>query len=143
MLPSTFLARADSVDSTASNLSTVLVCAGITLAAGIVAMAPVMLAWSRGHRHSQGLAALAVLWGVLAAMSVSAAAIDRMSYSRDHLADIESGYYDPNDNSHAPPLPIPAWVALGIGYAGLLAWPLISGKTSPAALPKTTGNGSL
>jgi hypothetical protein len=143
MLPATFLARANSVDSTVSNLSTVLVCAGITLGAGVFAMAPVMLAWSRRHRHSQGLAALAVLWGVLAAMSVSVMAIDRMNYSRDHLAAIESGYYDPNDNSHAPPLPVPAWVALGIGYAILLAWPLMSGKPSPAALPKPNGNGSL
>jgi hypothetical protein len=135
MLAATFLARANAVDSTVSNLSAVLVCAGIALAVGVVTMAPVMIAWSRRHRHTRGLAALAVLWGVLAAISVSAAALDRMKYSRDHLTAIESGYYDPNDTSDAPSLPVPAWTALGIGYAALLAWPLISGKPSPAPLP--------
>lgn len=132
MSPATILARADSVDSTVSNLTTILTCAGIVLGVGVVAIVPVMLAWQRRHRHSEGLAAVAVLWGLLAAISVSAATLEQMKYSREHLMAIESGYYDPNDTSDAPPLPLPAWAALGVGYAALLAWPFVGRKRSAA-----------
>jgi hypothetical protein len=127
------LARADSGDSTVSNLTTVLICGGIALGVLIVAIIPVILAWSRRHRHSNGLAAIAVLWGLIALVSLSTTAMDEMKYSREHLMSIESGYYDPNDTSDAPALPLAIWAVLAVAYAGLLAWPLMVGTGSPAA----------
>ena len=121
------LARADSADSTVSNLNTVLICGGIALGVLIVAIVPVMLAWSRRHRHSNGLAAVAVLWGLIALVSFSTTAMDEMKYSREHLMSIESGYYDPNDTSDAPALPMALWALLAVAYAALMAWPFLGG----------------
>ena len=126
------LARADSVDSTVSNLTTVLICGGIALGVIIVAIIPVMLAWSRRHRHANGLAAIAVLWGLIALVSLSTTAMDEMKYSREHQMSFMSGYYDPNDASDAPALPVAVWVVLGVAYAALLAWPFL---LRPAADP--------
>lgn len=130
----TVLANADATDPTISNLTTVLICAGIALGVLIVATAPIMIAWSRRHRHSEGITAVAVLWGLIAAVSVSVPIFDQMKYSHEHLMAIESGYFDPNDTSDAPVLPVPLWAALGVVYMALLAWPLvISGQRAPAA----------
>jgi hypothetical protein len=131
----TLLANAESNDSTVSNLSTVLICAAIAVGVLILAAVPIMIAWSRRHRHADGLTAVAVLWGLIAAVSVSVSIFDQMKYSREHLMALESGYFDPNDTSDAPVLPLPTWSVLGVVYVALLGWPfLMGGKvlTTPA-----------
>lgn len=131
MFPLAPLARADSVDSTVSNLTTVLTCGGIAIGVLVVAIVPVMIGWSRRHRHAQALAALAILWGLIATISICIAAIDQMNYSRQHLVDVESGYWDPNDTSDVPVLPIRTWAVLGACYLVLLGWPFVGRKTTP------------
>lgn len=124
------LARAESADSTLSNLTTVLACGGIGVGVLVVAIVPVMIGWSRRHRHAEALAAVAILWGLIATISLCKTTLDQMNYSRQHLADIESGYWDPNDTSDARPLPLATWTALGVGYLALLAWPFLSARRS-------------
>lgn len=125
----TLLANAESNDSTVSNLSTVLICAAIAVGVLILAAVPIMVAWSRRHRHADGLTAVAVLWGLVAAVSVSVSIFDQMKYSREHLMAVESGYFDPSDTSDAPVLPLPTWSVLGVVYVALLGWPfLMAGK---------------
>jgi Na+/melibiose symporter-like transporter len=89
MLPA-LLANADATDSTVTNLTTVLICAGIAVGVLIVAAAPILIAWSRRHRHAEGLTAVAVLWGLIAAVSFSVSIFDQMKYSREHLMAVES-----------------------------------------------------
>ena len=127
------LARADSTDSTVSNLTTVLACAGIAVGVLVVAIVPVMVGWSRRHRHAEALAAVALLWGLIAAVSTCVATLDQMKYSRQHLADIESGYWDPNDTSDAPKLPLAMWGAFAVAYVAMVAWPFLGGRRSAPA----------
>ena len=127
------LARADSADSTVSNLTTVLACAGIAIGVLVVAIVPVMIGWSRRHRHAEALAAVAALWGLIAAINICKATLDQMNYSRQHLADVESGYWDPNDTSDAPPLPVATWSTLGVGYLAMVTWSFLGGRPSAPA----------
>lgn len=132
------LARAESVDSTVSNLTTVLACGGIAIGVLVVAIVPVMIGWSRRHRHGEALAAMAILWGLIAAVTICKATLDQMNYSRQHLTDIESGYWPPNDTSDAPPFPLKVSAVLAVGYLVLLAWPFLRGRQSapPAIAPE-------
>lgn len=131
------LANADATDPTVTNLTTVLICAGIAVAVLIMAAAPILVAWSRRHRHAEGLTAVAVLWGLIAAVSVSVSVFDQMKYSREHLMAIESGYYDPNDTSDVPTLPLITWTFLGMAYVVLLGWPfMVPGSAAPRQAPE-------
>jgi lysylphosphatidylglycerol synthetase-like protein (DUF2156 family) len=125
MVATALLARAESVDPTLGSLVTVLTCAGIVLGVAVAASVPVMIAWSRRHRRADWVITVAILWGVLTVVSVASFVLKEMQYSHAHMLDVESGYYDPNDTSDAPRLPVSMWTVLGIGYLGLLAWPLI------------------
>ncbi|HSU66827.1 MAG TPA: hypothetical protein VLJ39_08150 [Tepidisphaeraceae bacterium] len=126
------LARAESIDPTVSNLSTVLVCALIVLVAGAFGFVPVLIAWARRSKHSEAITALAMLWGLGATLSVASTAFAQMKYSHDHEADVMSGYLDPRDATGAPTLPWVTWTGLGAGYVALLAWPLLV----PGRLPE-------
>jgi lysylphosphatidylglycerol synthetase-like protein (DUF2156 family) len=135
MIAGTLLARAESVDPTLGSLVTVLTCAGIVLGVAVAASIPVMIAWSRRHQRADWVITVAILWGVLTVVSVASFVLKEMQYSHAHMLDVESGYYDPNDTSDAPALPLSTWAALGIGYVALLAWPMLR---RPAAI---AGNG--
>lgn len=135
MIFKSLLGNADASDPTVSNLTTVLICAGIAVVVLIVAAVPILIAWSRRHRHAEGLTAVAVLWGLIAAVSVSVSVFDQMKYSRDHLMDLESGYNDPS--IQAPTLPLITWTLLGMAYVVLLAWPfMIPGRAAPKPAPE-------
>jgi glucan phosphoethanolaminetransferase (alkaline phosphatase superfamily) len=125
MLPGSCLAYAESVDPTNSNLSTVLTCAVVVLVMGVVALVPVMMAWSRRHRRSDAIMAVAILWGLLASVIVASAVLAKMKFSHEHLLLIQSGYYDPNDVTDVPKLPWLALSGLTVGYVLLLIWPLV------------------
>jgi hypothetical protein len=131
MLPGSVLAYAESTDPTVSNLSTVLACAAIVLVAGMFALVPILIAWSRRHRHSQAIFAVAMLWGMLVSISGGSTVLARMKYSHEHLLQIQSGYYDPQDTSDAPKLPWLTWAGLAIAYGTLVAWPLMRKPRGP------------
>jgi hypothetical protein len=127
------LARAESVDPTTSNLTTVLVCGFIVLLAGGIAFIPVLIAWSRRHRRSEAIVAFALLWGLCTVLSAATTTLAWMKYEHEHEVQIESGYYDPQDTSNAPPLPWLIWGGLGAGYAALLAWSMFPGHLRVAS----------
>jgi hypothetical protein len=118
-------------------LSAVLACAGFVLIAGVLALIPLMIAWSRRHRQSDAILALALLWGLLLALSAGATTLAKMKYSHEHLVAIESGYSDPLDTSDAPPLPWLSWAGLGLGYGALLAWALLGPTSSERSSSRT------
>lgn len=125
MVAGLWLARAEQVDPTRGNLTAVLTCAGIVLGVGVVALIPVMIAWSRRHQRADWVMTVAILWAVLATVSLASTVLAEMKYSDEHTMAIQSGYFDPNDMSDAPPLPIRTWTALGVAYLALLAWPMV------------------
>jgi phosphotransferase system glucose/maltose/N-acetylglucosamine-specific IIC component len=135
MLPGPVLAYAESTDPTVSNLSTVLACAAIVLVAGMFALIPILIAWSRRHRHSQAIFAIAMLWGMLVSISGGSTVLAQMKYSHEHLHKIESGYVDPQDISDAPKLPWLTWAGLAMGYGILIGWPLLGKTLAPLPNP--------
>jgi hypothetical protein len=124
------LARAESVDQTVNNLSTILTCGFIVLVAGAIAFIPVLIAWSRRHRYSEGIVAVAMLWGLCTVLSVASTTLASTKYEHEHELQIESGYYDPTDVSDAPTKPWLTWAALGAGYCALIGWAAIPGRAS-------------
>ena len=118
------LAYARNVDSTESNLSIVLLCAGLVIAAAACALVPILMSRSRRHVQSDAVLGLAILWALVAAGVSANACIQQMKWSDERTLRIESGYYDPKDQSDAPRLPWEIWSAIALAYAGLVLWPL-------------------
>jgi len=133
----TFLAYAEGGDSSESNLVVVLICAGIIAAVGLAGLIPVLVARSRRHRYREAIVLMSVVWGVLAAGSLTSTAIAQLKWSKERMLRIESGYYDPRDITDAPPLPWWTWSLLALGYCGLwigaMAQRSPPGVTPPAA----------
>jgi lysylphosphatidylglycerol synthetase-like protein (DUF2156 family) len=126
------LGRAESVDPTLGSLVTVLTCAGIVLGVAVAASVPVLIAWARRHKRADWVITVAILWGVLTIVSVASTVLAQMKYSHEHALAVQSGYFDPNDTTDAPALPLRIWAILGIGYVALLAWPLLR-RPAPVA----------
>ncbi|HEX4794468.1 MAG TPA: hypothetical protein VH370_11780 [Humisphaera sp.] len=118
------LAYARNVDSTESNLSIVLLCAGLIIAAAALGLIPILLSRSRRHVQSDAVLGLGILWALLAAGVTAHACMQQMKWSDERSLRIESGYYDPQDQSDSPRLPWEIWSALAVGYGGLILWPL-------------------
>jgi hypothetical protein len=114
------LAYAEPPDTSDSNLQLVIVSVVVITAAAVLAFVPVFLAWSRRQRRIDVIVALAVVWGLLAAVSVIHATTAQMKWSKEKNLRIQTGYVDPKDDTDAPPLPWLQWFVLGAGYAGVV-----------------------
>ena len=113
------LANAERTDPN-SNLQTILICAFIILICGVVAFIPVLISWSRRHRHSEKIVILALLWGLATVLSVTTTTLAQMKYQYEHQMAFMSGFYDPKNTSEQPPLPILTWGGpLGLVYIAL------------------------
>ena len=126
-------AYADPVDNSGSGTVLVLWAVGAITAAAGLAFVPVGLAWARRHRGADAVVALAVLWGLVTAVSVVYATMNQMQWSKEKLLRINSGYYDPNDNAGAPTPPWTLWACLGGVYVGLVAWSVSRKKNAVPA----------
>lgn len=104
----------------------VLLTLGALVVAAALAVLPIVLARSRRHRHVEIIAAIAVLWGFLAAGSVVMTSMEEAKWSKERLVRVQSGYYDPNDNSGAPAKPVGVWTGLAVSYVALILWSLAS-----------------
>ena len=118
------LAYAQSADSSNSTLLIILISAGAVLVAGLLALIPIRLAWSRHHKQADAILAVAVLWALLTAGIVVATSMTQFKWSSERQLRIQSGYYDPLDNSDAPKYPLRTGIALTLAYAALIVWPL-------------------
>jgi hypothetical protein len=118
------LAYAESTDATNSNMMIVLISAGVVIAVSVLAIIPIRLAWSRRHKQSDAIFAMTVLWALLTAGTVVAMSMTQFKWSNERLLRIQSGYYDPLDNSDAPKWPVRSGAALAVAYATLIIWPL-------------------
>jgi hypothetical protein len=117
-----------------SNTGAVLVLAtlGILVAAAVLTSLPIVFARSRRHRHVEIIAALAVLWGFLAAGSIVKTSIDQANWSKERLVRIQSGYYNPNESDGSAPVkPLKTWAGLTGAYAMLMVWSLASRPRHP------------
>jgi hypothetical protein len=122
------LAYADSSSSSSSNMLLILFSAVVIPIVGILAFVPVIISWRRAHRHSDAIAALALLWAILLASSVIYTASSQMRWSDERLLRIKSGYFDPKDQTDAPAWPWLNWSGLAVSYCGLLGWSLVRGE---------------
>ncbi len=117
-----FLAKADVNPSG----STTVVLAGTIafLVAFVLAIVPFLIARSRRPAHANSIAAVAILWGVFLVASVVQTSTAQAKWSQEWLLRVQSGYYDPQDRSDAPPLPWLTWTVLATAYCGMLIWSL-------------------
>jgi flagellar basal body-associated protein FliL len=116
------LATAEAADTSNSGILIVLLSVGVTILAAGFALVPMLLARAGRHPQAEVIAAVAILWALLAAGSVVTTSMAQMKWDKERLMRIESGYYDPQDNTDAPAKPWGAWAGLGAGYAVLLVW---------------------
>ena len=121
------VAYSEPASSSNANLEIVLIGLGVIVVAAVLAFIPVAICWARRHRGTEIVTAIAVVWALVAAASVVLLISAQMKWSREQTMRIESGYFDPRDQSDAPAVPIKTWSALGIVYAGLVGWSLRSG----------------
>ena len=119
------LANAEPSDPN-SSLQTVLICALIILLCGVVAFVPVLISWSRRHRHSEKIALIALVWGLAAVWSITSTTLAQMKYQYEHQMAFMSGYYDPRNTSDQPPLPFAIWGVLGFVYVALMLWVILA-----------------
>jgi hypothetical protein len=124
-----FPAYAEPPDPANTSLTLILALAAIVAAAGAMAFVPILSSWRRRHCHTDGVLAIAILWGLLAAGSGIYAAVSQMNWSKEQTVRIETGYYDPRDASDAPALPWRTWVAIAIAYGGLVGWAEVGGRS--------------
>jgi uncharacterized membrane protein len=129
------LAYAEPASSSSDNLEIVMISLGVIAISCVLAFVPLALCWARHHRQTETVMAAAVLWGVVTAGSIIFAISAQMKWSHERLLRIESGYYDPQDQSDAPAKPFTIWGALAIAYGGLIAWAASQKNPPPPALP--------
>jgi hypothetical protein len=113
---------ADRGESSEANLRFVMVCLGVIVAVGALAVVPMVLARRRGHRREEKVTGLTVLWALVLGGSILVSETARVKWAREQTIRIQSGYYDPQDVSDAPRYPWELWAALGVAYGGLVAW---------------------
>jgi hypothetical protein len=116
--------------SSDSNVTLVLVSAGVVLGVGLMGLILVQVARSRGRQKRDVLMAMLVIWGLLTAGSISVSVMQQMDWSATLQQRISSGYYDPNNVSDQPKLPIPLWCGLGAAYAGMMLWAAVGKPTT-------------
>lgn len=130
-----FLAYAESADT--SNSSLVIVLSGLCVlaVAAIFAVVPICICWKRHHRQTEPITALIILWGLVAAISVICFINSQMKWSREQMLRIESGYFDPNDRSDAPAVPWGTWGGLATAYTALVGWSFTQKNPPPPQIP--------
>ena len=114
------LAYAEGGDPSQSNLLLVLIGIGVIIVVCALAFVPVGVAWSRRHKRSDVVMAMAVLWGMVAVGSVISTVAGEMQWSREQVLRMKTGYSDPQDNTGVPTRPWGLWAGLGAAYGGLL-----------------------
>jgi hypothetical protein len=126
-----FLAYAESADT--SNSSMVIVLSGLCVlaVAAIAAIVPICICWKRHHRQTEPITALLILWGLVATISAIYFINSQMKWSREQMLRIESGYFDPTDQTDAPAIPWVTWGGLATVYAALVCWSFAQ-KNPPA-----------
>jgi hypothetical protein len=116
------LAYAQPTDQSGTGVVVIMMAATAIAVAAAVAFVPVAIAWRRRHRRADLILAVAIVWAALAAGSVIVTVSKQMDWSKERTLRIESGYYDPNDTTAAPPWPWTTWGALGGVYAAWAVW---------------------
>lgn len=124
-----FLATSRQTDLSEGNLRLVMIWCGIMIAAAGLALLPLVIARIRRHRHVETLLAGAIVWGLLAAVSVGRAVGAQISWAKEYQLRVETGYYDPRDLGDAPQLPWLSWGLLALAYLVLLTWASAGGST--------------
>jgi hypothetical protein len=116
------VASSQQVDLSEGNLRLVMIWAGVLIAAVLLAMIPFLIARIRRHRQGDTILAGAIIWGLLAAVSVGSAIGAQIAWEKEYRLRVETGYYDPRTKGDAPLLPWMRWGLLGLGYGVLVVW---------------------
>jgi len=130
---SSLLAYADAADQSNPAMAIIAVSSGIVVLSAGLAMVPIGIAWKRRHHQADTIVPLTMLWGLATAAVSIYAYITQTNWAKERLLRIESGYYDPQDNSGAPALPWMLWLILGFAFVLLILWALRGTREPPSA----------
>jgi hypothetical protein len=122
-----FVAYGEKSDLSGGDWLIVLVDGAILLIACVLVAVPALLAERRRHSNQEAILSGALLWGVIGAWNAISFVNAEFKWSRERLLLVQSGYFDPQNTSSAPPMPILLWAVLGVCYGLLMLWSL-SGK---------------
>jgi hypothetical protein len=136
------LGYADVADQSNRAIVIIVVCSGILVLSAGLAFVPMAIAWSRRHHQAETIVPIALLWGLATAAVSIYAYITQTNWSKERMLRIESGYFDPQDNSGAPALPWVLWLVLAIVFLMLVAWSLAKARTAQRAAGEESAGSS-
>jgi hypothetical protein len=132
------LGVAENTGGSDTSLMVPLICIGSIALIAVLALVPLLVGSLRRHSNGHALLAMAALWAIMAIGIVVNTIIEQNRWSSERQIRVNSGYYDPNDNSQAPPWPIKSGGVLGIGYAALLIWAATARRKESVGFPVIT-----
>jgi hypothetical protein len=132
------LSVAENTRGSDTSLLVPLICIGSIALIAVLAFIPLLIGSLRRHANGQGLLAMTALWAIVAIGIVVNTIIEQNRWSSERQVRINSGYYDPNDNSAAPPWPVTSGGVLGVGYVALLIWAAMARRKESLGFPVIT-----
>jgi len=124
------LASAEGTDLSGSDWLIPLIAIGVIVFTGALAFIPIAISRYRLLDQVRGIIAATILWGIVVAGSVIWIASAGLKWSKERRLLVNTGYYDPQDNSSAPAWPWRLWLALVVVYCGLVLWSLAQTKSA-------------
>jgi hypothetical protein len=128
------LGKAEGPDPTDSNLVLVVIAMATVAVVCILAAIPVATCRRRRLGQTEGIAALMVVWGLLAAGSAIWFANAQISYSREYTMRIMEDY-DARDTTGRPNKPWLIWGFLAAAYGGAILWSATAKSGEPTGFP--------
>ena len=83
---------------------------------------------------------MTALWAIVAIGVIVNTILEQNKWSSERQVRVNSGYYDPKDNSEAPAWPVKSGGVLGVGYVALLIWAATAKRRESAGFPVITDN---
>jgi hypothetical protein len=132
------LSVAENTRGSDTSLLVPLICIGSIALIAVLAFIPLLVGSLRRHKNGEALLAMTVLWAIVAIGIVVNTIIEQNRWSSERQIRVNSGYYDPNDNSQAPLWPVKSGGGLGVGYVALLIWASTARRTESVGFPVIT-----
>jgi hypothetical protein len=134
------LSGAENTGGSDTSLMVPLICIGVIALIAVLALVPLLIGSLRRHKSGEALLAMTALWAIVAIGVTVNTIIEQNKWSSERQVRVNSGYYDPNDNSAAPAWPLKSGGVLGVGYIALLIWAATARRKDGAGFPVITDN---
>jgi hypothetical protein len=131
---------AENTGGSDTSLMVPLICIGVIALIAVLALVPLLVGSLRRHKSGEALLAMTALWAIVAIGVVVNTILEQNKWSSEKQTRVNSGYYDPKDNSEAPAWPLKSGGALGVGYVALLIWAATAKRKESPSFPVIMDN---